>query len=316
MNNRLLLTSMVALSFSVPAFAAFVCPDGYPYTDSSSPSDSEFCYRYCSASDFSHAMTVTGRDYYGGDSNDTCAVSSCESGWASTSDSAYNINLDSTISVTSGRGYAYIDSVHEIHEPYTGTSNWGDMLPWYYGLNSLEAGLWAVDYGDYIGVLVGKAHLSNIAGTYGWTTGNPDLKKTSELGTEYGTNCYCSLVKFSPNGFDRQLLGNLWVDLDSPWAYYGGTTNLDKCAETCASIMYDASVSYNLDFRNKLTNNAQPAYCQPNVITITWTNVNQNDVTANYAGTATYGDDVRTPSNVIVPDGKIFKGWKFSATAN
>ena len=54
------------------------------------------------------------------------------------------------------------------------------------------------------------------------------------------------------------------------------------------------------------------ATCEANTITITWSNADANDISANNAGTATYGSDVRTPVKAQTIKGKTFKGWRFS----
>jgi hypothetical protein len=55
-----------------------------------------------------------------------------------------------------------------------------------------------------------------------------------------------------------------------------------------------------------------PASCEANTIMINWSNADANDISANNAGTATYGSDVRTPVKAQTIKGKTFKGWRFS----
>jgi hypothetical protein len=56
-----------------------------------------------------------------------------------------------------------------------------------------------------------------------------------------------------------------------------------------------------------------PAMCEANVININWSDASAADISANNAGTATYGEDVRTPVKAATKKGQTFRGWRFSA---
>ncbi|MBR5904513.1 MAG: hypothetical protein IKZ49_03200, partial [Alphaproteobacteria bacterium] len=58
---------------------------------------------------------------------------------------------------------------------------------------------------------------------------------------------------------------------------------------------------------------ASPAMCEANTITINWTDASSADISANNAGVATYGEDVRTPVKATTKPGQRFKGWRFVA---
>ncbi len=51
--------------------------------------------------------------------------------------------------------------------------------------------------------------------------------------------------------------------------------------------------------------------CDANVISVTWDHADTADITANNAGTVTYGGDIRTPKRAQHINGKIFTGWTF-----
>ena len=51
--------------------------------------------------------------------------------------------------------------------------------------------------------------------------------------------------------------------------------------------------------------------CVGNTITINWAGASAAAITANDAGTVTYGGDIRTPQSATSVPGKIFHGWRF-----
>ncbi len=53
--------------------------------------------------------------------------------------------------------------------------------------------------------------------------------------------------------------------------------------------------------------------CDANTININWLDADDEDITANNAGTAKYDGDIRTPVKAQTIKGKTFKGWRFSA---
>ncbi len=54
------------------------------------------------------------------------------------------------------------------------------------------------------------------------------------------------------------------------------------------------------------------ADCIANLINITWDHADSSDITANNAGSVTYGGDIRTPVKAQHINGKIFTGWVFN----
>ena len=90
------------------------------------------------------------------------------------------------------------------------------------------------------------------------------------------------------------------VLFDGGTDYYGGTANDDCRIEFC-------EVGWHVDYNNNT--------CVANTITINWNGATAAAISANNAGTTTYGSDIRTPQSVdssLVPAGKRFVGWKFS----
>jgi len=53
------------------------------------------------------------------------------------------------------------------------------------------------------------------------------------------------------------------------------------------------------------------AVYEPNTITINWDGADTEDITANNAGTCTYGGDIRTPVKAQHIPGQTFVGWTF-----
>jgi hypothetical protein len=103
-------------------------------------------------------------------------------------------------------------------------------------------------------------------------------------------------------------------NLSTPWVFYG---DLSYCADNCADYCHYGMSGDNWQygrFRTAMFDSIQssPAMCEANVININWYNADSEDVSANNAGTATYGSDVRTPVKAQTIKGKTFKGWRFS----
>lgn len=287
----------------------YQCSGEFNNSDSGATSVND-CYKACNVADFPHAATVTGNDYYRGydatEMNDTCTVTSCDVGWSVT-----DINLNNTIVNYTGvgTGAAYLDTWSDFYLIHTDSEI---ETPSHYGLKKgQESGLWSVVYGIN-GILVGKARLSNVAGSYDFhqmpNSTNPGIKRLSELGANEGEHCWCSLVRFQDGG---SLGSASWLYLDSPWVYYGElTANLNDCANACAEVMF-GNTADDLYFRHALAENVKAASCQPSVITINWSDTTTEEINANQARTAIYGGDIRTPRSANPVEGKIFKGWEF-----
>ena len=110
--------------------------------------------------------------------------------------------------------------------------------------------------------------------------------------------------------------------MSGPWVFgidqSSAGTCASGCASTCASALASTSTPY-INARAALFRSVQPQttsdMCIANTITITWSDTDLADVTANEAGTVTYGGDVRTPVKAQTKKGKTFAGWLFSTTA-
>jgi hypothetical protein len=297
------------------------CPTGYANSAAGASSDTE-CYRQCSGNvTIAHATGVTGFDYYG-NGTDTCAPTSCENGYHVGGGS---LDLTSLVGETSASDYGYIELYW-----YEGMSS--EDTGYYahnaskYGLNrNNDRGKFVVDFGNN-GKITGIARCSTQEGVinYNWKTHELiEITKLDEVsddvgGEEYAGNCYCKLDGYIPNGGEKQTLSGPWV-----FAYYnsGDNTGCDEaCASDCANIVgnNDSWVSAKPYIRSELFSSVTgggsgTATCEANTITINWSNADANDISANNAGTATYGSDVRTPVKAQTIKGKTFKGWRFSA---
>ena len=51
---------------------------------------------------------------------------------------------------------------------------------------------------------------------------------------------------------------------------------------------------------------------EPNTINIVWDHADAADISANNAGSVTYGGDIRTPKKAQHINGKVFAGWVFN----
>lgn len=118
------------------------------------------------------------------------------------------------------------------------------------------------------------------------------------------------------------------VTAGSTFTISGNTTctaqwsECDACATTNASCLL--SVENNtckyttscLDGYNTIQDDGTyNASCLPNTITITWNGATAEDISANNAGSVSYGGDIRTPrvaDSTQIPIGKTFVGWKFA----
>ena len=149
-------------------------------------------------------------------------------------------------------------------------------------------------YGNYCPGLAQQVHMDSTAQGL---TACPTGFKSSALGATTDTQCYrgCNTANMGttitnyPHAFEFYPNSN---------DYYGGTEN-----DTC--LIESCEAGYHVD------NNA----CVANTITINWNGATAAAISANNAGTTTYGGDIRTPQSIDpsqVPAGKRFVGWKFS----
>ena len=266
------------------------------------------CYRLCSGNvTIEHATGVTGFDYYG-NGTDTCEPTACENGWHVKA-AVTAPNLTSLIGVSeAGNGYTANTS--------TGSENSSQDMS-----NTIIANdpmAFATDYGTK-GIIKGHGRCSTRAGADNTWGGNPftynviDSNFVSSLADETGTGqyCYCQLDSYTPSGGTMQ-------SLSAPWVFYSGSSDAGNCASDCArrcASYLRSDYSYDLAYRAAVFGaiESSPAMCEANVININWSNADAADITANNAGTATYGSDVRTPVKAQTIKGKTFKGWRFSA---
>jgi hypothetical protein len=293
------------------------CPTGYASSADGSSSNTQ-CYRTCdinnmgtngSISSIAHATAISGNDYYGS-GTDTCEPTACENGWhvkAGVNGSA----IASTIGTGEGASHGYVNNAGEQKEQAA-------------ALGISDKNTWAVDYGTK-GIIKGHGRCSTRPaaedpwdwdandgeGTYNVISGNFVSSLADETGT--GQYCYCQLDGYTPSGGTMQAVLSPWV-----FGSDGGSASgcAIDCASSCAIIMH-YTVSGYLAFRAAVFGSVTgggsgTATCEANTITINWSNADANDISANNAGTATYGSDVRTPVKAQTIKGKTFKGWRFS----
>ena len=258
-------------------------------------SSSDQCYRTCDGNvSILHATGVTGNDY--SDGTNTCAPTGCENGW--------HVKAAVTapdIGTGAGTSYGYVNNAGEQKEQATA-----------FGIS--DKNTWALDYGNK-GIIKGHGRCSTRGVVNPWYNNNKTFESdhfVSNLTDETGVGryCYCQLDSYTPSGGTMQAVSSLWV-------FSGGYEEADGCANGCASscalnLRYTSSGS--LAFRAAMFDSVQssPAMCEANVININWSNADAADISANNAGTATYGSDVRTPVKAQTIKGKTFKGWRFS----
>ena len=280
------------------------CPSEYGLSAAGTSSQND-CYRECTNADVEHSTgTMNGGYYYG--NNNQCEPTACENGWHL----KQGLNLTSTIGAGEGENIAYINISASFGEQnFDGKGAKGQS---YYGING--ANTWAVDYGTN-GMLTGQARCSTQSGTnnnYTWTDPTITANLVDETGQEGAQYCYCNVTGYTPNGGTLQAMS-------SPWVFnggYGAAVNCaNGCVTDCAIYMHNTNSNY-LALRAALVGSATGtgslASCEANEITINWYNADAEDISANNAGTATYGSDVRTPVKAQTIKGKTFKGWRFS----
>ena len=282
------------------------CPSGYPHTDAGATSADE-CYTACTVSDFpanSHIASVTGKNYQGANVTDTCAIASCDTGYTLTNRVVYpqgTPNLTEIIGVTearTGNGYKSISWPGDNSNEST------------YGI--MNNGEFVVDYGNK-GKIHGYARCSTRSATDPWVApGEYELQSddiTSTLPDSTGQYCYCQLDGYTPNGQSMQ-------SVSAPWVFLNDTGSASRCAEgcagSCAGAGFDAyeSLAFRAVVFASLGNSV--ASCDANEISITWADADAADITANNAGSVTYGGDIRTPKKAVHKPGKIFTGWTFN----
>ena len=290
------------------------CPTGYASSAAGASSDTE-CYRQCSGNvTIAHATAVTGNDYYGS-GTDTCEPTACENGWHVKA-AVTAPNLTSLIGVSEdGDGFTTNDSTGDEYD----SDNMSNTII------ENDPMAFAVDYGTK-GIIKGHGRCSTRPaaenpwdedandgeGTYNVISGNFVSSLTDETGT--GQYCYCQLDSYAP-------VSGSAIALSAPWVFrddFGGAGDCaSDCAYRCARDMRKSGSS-SLAFRAAVLGSVTgggsgTATCEANTITINWSDADANDISANNAGTATYGSDVRTPVKAATKKGQTFRGWRFSA---
>jgi hypothetical protein len=257
-----------------------------------------------SFTNIAHAKTVSGNDYYG-NGVDTCEPTDCVNGWHIKP----GLNLTSAIGTGASENSASISASGSFSE--VNYDDKGVKGKSYYGIS--DKNTWAVDYGTN-GMLVGQGRCSTQAGdnnSQEWSNPTITSNLTDETGQEGAPFCYCNVTGYTPDGGTLQ-------SVSSPWVFRSHTGDASHCASDCASVCASDMRStgyYYLAERAALLGSVQssPATCEANTITINWSDAAQTDIDANNAGTATYGEDVRTPVKAATKKGKTFRGWRFSA---
>lgn len=129
--------------------------------------------------------------------------------------------------------------------------------------------------------------------------------------TDTGQYCYCQMTGFTPtNGTKQSVAGAAWV-------FSSGFVSADNCADHCVAycaINLRSGVADSGGFRAAVFGSlgaSSAGTCEANEISITWTNADPADVSANNAGVCTYDGDIRTPVKAETKPGKTFKGWRF-----
>ena len=310
--NQATVTNLKVSSGTATTTANYAnCPTEFPNSDEGATSTDE-CYTACTVSDFpanSHIASVTGKNYSGANVTDTCAIASCDTGYTLTNHVVYpqgTPNLTEIIGNTAGTAYGYID--------HSGTYDNGDgsTSQATYGISAPDT--FGVDYGTGKGRITGRGLCSTQVGDnqdYTWTNPTTNATMTPEFGTEGATYCYCAIDSYtSPSGASQSL--------SAPWVFHYEAGSAPSCASGCAlgcasPLWYDYDNS-TLPFRAAVFNSVTPSApsCDANEISITWADADAADITANNAGTVTYGGDIRTPKKAVHKPGKIFTGWTFN----
>ncbi len=215
------------------------------------------------------------------------------------------LNLTETIGVTEA-GTAY----GYINHDGTYTNGTGSTSQTTYGITAADT--FGVDYGSTKGRITGKALCSRQVGdnnSYAWTNPTTNATMTPEFGTQGAQYCYCTIDSYTSYSGASQSVSAPWVFNHN---YGSASTCASDCASGCVNNLYGGGSS--LAFRAGVFNSipAGVASCDANEISITWADASAEDIAANDAGSVTYGGDIRTPKKAVHKPGKIFTGWTFN----
>ncbi|MBR5904319.1 MAG: hypothetical protein IKZ49_02170, partial [Alphaproteobacteria bacterium] len=129
----------------------------------------------------------------------------------------------------------------------------------------------------------------------------------------HGSHCWCKFNGYTPNGGTRQNISSAWVSFpESESATYESCMSF--CVFDCAFDFGSSSGAYPQWYNALMDSFGETlSVCDANKIKINWTGADAKDISDNNAGTATYGEDVRTPVKATTKPGQRFKGWRFVA---
>ncbi|MBR5904060.1 MAG: hypothetical protein IKZ49_00825 [Alphaproteobacteria bacterium] len=282
-------------------------------------SSAESCYRACNISNMgsngtistiAHATALSGNDYYGNGA-DTCEPTACDPGWH-VKPAVNNPDLVSLLGLDRVEDRGYVSNNGE---------NYASVAM--FNLSTTN------DKGKFIIEYPGKGRLTGhgICSTHVGTRTRDQTTNTytnvtminsmlsDETGQEGAIYCYCKIDGYIPNGENELIISaNPWIFVEDT-TYSGGVVGCSSnCVAYCTNVFTESDANY-LSYRNIILGSVAPtlASCEANTITINWTDASSADISANNAGTATYGEDVRTPVKATTKPGQRFKGWRFVA---
>jgi hypothetical protein len=303
------------------------CPTGYANSADGASADTQ-CYRACdinnmgtSFTNIAHATAVSGNDYYG-NGTDTCEPTGCDNG--------YHVAGSSTLTTEERQKLQYIASTPEAQQYILQQIRQGGGFE-----NSLDSQ--DTEYlkkGEFFSLaplsggkaffIFGEASCNNYKGTFEREADHFDfesdaLKSPRELNTNLiGNSCWCR-IKYAREATES-VLGEKENDKSSDWVNVGIYSDSSSCLSDCVNNC-TGTFLFGYDYYNNKgtamdrlveTMTYTKLSCDANTININWLGADDEDITANNAGTAKYDGDIRTPVKAQTIKGKTFKGWRFS----
>ncbi len=139
------------------------------------------------------------------------------------------------------------------------------------------------------------------------------------LNTKLATECPAGTTLYATYTPNSKVACEEISGIDCSSGYYL-PANVNECTQCPAN---SACVGGTYSFNETMSQGIEPcatgyssvagaSVCTANTINITWDNANTADITANNAGSVTYGGDIRTPRKAQHINGKIFVGWTFN----
>ena len=187
----------------------------YPNSTAGATANTD-CYRACTTANVAHSATVTGNDYYGA-AVDTCAATTCESG--------YRVKPGFDLNETIG-------TVGASRVGYANNKSWGSHLnDDVFNLPDMgvAAGAFAVEYDNNKGTVKGVGMCSGKGGKGAYS--NPAATLAGEITTSAsleraGNNCWCMFNEYiSADGESMSLSG--------PWVFLFYSSDMNNCANEC-----------------------------------------------------------------------------------